>query len=146
MRRFKKEKWDVCEVKGKRSKLPIPKSTCVYMIVIFKIGICKRRIVYIGSTKSLYVRMSTHDVLQKITRNLIGYNIEIWHKDFGCYETNFKEENLMIYKIKPPFNLSCSSKKLPNKIYDFWVSVGVTHLLGRYRHKHTIEYLLRPTN
>jgi len=144
MKRFKNDNWEVCEVKGKRCELQLPHSTRVYMIVIHKRGAYRRRIVYVGSSKSLFGRIYTHNVLQKMVKNLKGYKIEIWHKDFGSREENLYKEYLMIYKIKPPFNLSCNSVKLPNKIYDFWVSVGVSHLMGRYRKMLPIDYFLKP--
>jgi len=139
MKRFKNDNWSVCELKGKMCNLPLHCEASVYMIVIFKKGECRRKIVYVGSSRLLYGRIYNHHVIRKMRKNLKEHSIEIWHKSFGDYQNNLKEENKLIFKLRPPFNLGCSSGRLEDKIYEFWESMGVDKLIGSWGHKYTLR-------
>jgi excinuclease UvrABC nuclease subunit len=129
MKRFKEQGWVKCELKKPHKQMGIPNEPAVYVIV-FKTP--RRKIIYVGSSKCVYKRISGHPVIHLIKRNIPNANFEIWYKNFRdiSYYANEFEEAKLINELKPVFNLSCGNgkKKLPDNTNVFWKKMGIKEI------------------
>lgn len=142
MRRFKKEKWQSAILTNKLIDVDLPTDSRVYLVVVFKNGEMERNIVYVGSSNCLYGRIYNHNVVGLLRKNLNGYSIEIWHKDFGNRRSNSYKERQLIMELKPIFNMewrAIETYKIDTSL--FWKSVGVDKVITKKITKRQFNHL-----
>lgn len=117
----------------------VPFTAGVYFIVVKSNKSRIKRLVYIGCTRSLYCRIISHVVINKLKRNVNNYTIQVLFRCFGStLQENRVIERALIKKYKPCFNGHYEiHKKLTEA--DFWTLMGVYKLRKKFGHKPTIE-------
>lgn len=114
----------------------LPKASSVYILTVRKNGRKRRQIVYIGYSRHLVGRIRSHETLRLFRRNLVGYTIEILHRDFGKF-VNRGWERKLIWHYKPPFN-GTWEKSRHSERHLFWRKCGVdkvVHVINPYKNK-----------
>lgn len=138
--------WEMCCSKESNfTNLPV--TPAIYVLVVKAPVFKGKKIVYIGNTKDLRKRMSTHKILSILRINKSGYEIEILYKNFGN-NVNSLIESQLIKKHLPPYN--CSLKACPKySMWDFWLELGIYFIKWRKKDyndpidvKEAREYLL----
>lgn len=125
----------------KRGYNVFPKTANVYMIIVRSPIFKMRKIVYVGCTKKLKVRMDCHIVLKSLLKCRTNYTIDILFTSVND-ESNFRKlaevEWRLISRLKPIFNRPNTRNPEKYSQYDFWRELGVTHLVGSYNQKFKI--------
>ena len=83
---------------------PVPELSGVYVIFMFNYGSRRMRLIYIGSSKNLKKRISTHPILSKKVFNTKLY--------FMVCQDYFGIEKHLIKKHKPILNRTYNAKKI----------------------------------
>lgn len=107
----------------------IPKTGAVYIITIKNETIKRRNVVYVGTSKFVWLRIRTHEILRLLRLNLSGYKIEISYRNFGSHNNNGFFERKIIRYYLPVFN--SSYKKDRSQVQTFWSRCGVTNVVYR---------------
>ncbi len=136
MKKFKQEGWIKCEFSKPYKYMGIKNEPSVYLIVLkTQKG---RKIIYVGSSKTLFRRIVTHPVINRLKRNIPNIKLEIWHKNFMdiSYHQNAIEEAKLIASLRPIFNGASNDiqiKPTP-RVNKFWENMGLGEIKINYWH------------
>jgi len=134
MKQFVEQGWRKVEFRKPYKSMGILNEPAVYLIVLKS---PRRKIIYVGSTRSLFKRVCSHQIISVLKRNIPTIKLEVWYKNFRhiSYNANEIEEAKLISELNPIFNGTCALRyELHEKTIKFWKSMGVEEVKINFWH------------